>query len=308
MSILPDNIMNIVETEFKTRQSKAVALELLTSWKKMPTWKEKDAIGERHGRNVKTVHEISQKLQELELFTAEQGSIPLFRMELEKQSIAPSGLEDLQERADVSDSPKIMTELPDVSPLGFPLDEEDETMTPIDTVISPEEFGTLQNKVYRIEAEIASFGKKLDNIIPTIQGLSARAPESNPPENPKTETPIASQTPQREIAEPFASLSREEITELAINQPQKFLAIVGSTGGRFVAPGLRETDVMAAPETIRKMIIEVRTYTMMLYEKAISDGAFEGSMSDFLNDMAEKYFEDRGYALGWHRFDPARRG
>lgn len=300
MSILPDEIMSQVETEFKTRQSKAVAMELLTSWRRMPNWKEKKVIGDRHGRNVKTVHEISQTLQKLELFTVEQGSIPLFRLELEKQHVAPSDLEGVHEEAD---SPTFMTELPEYSPAGYPLEGESE----VHSSEGSDDFGALRNKVNRIEVQLDGFGKQIETLIPVIQGLSAKTPETPPANNPKTPDPITPQTPPTEPTEHFAGLTGKEITELAINQPHQFLAMVGASGGRDVGQGLRETDVMASPETIRKMIIEVRTYTMMLYEKAIADGAFEGSMSDFLNDMAEKYFEDRGYALGWHRFDPARR-
>lgn len=300
MSILPDNVMNTVESEFKTRQSKAVAMELLTAWRKMPSWKEKETIGERHGRNVKTVHEISQKLQELELFTDEQGSIPLFRMELEKRGGQPSDSGGLP---DGGDSPKFMTELPEFSPAGYPLEGESEEYNSA----TSDDFGALQNKVNRIEVQLGGLNKQIENLIPVIQGLSAKTPESAPIDNPTPPDPTPPQTPQTETPEAFSRLTGKEITELAINQPHQFLAMVGATGSRNIGQGLRETDVMAAPETIRKMIIEVRTYTMMLYEKAIADGAFDGSMSDFLNDMAEKYFEDRGYALGWHRFEPGRR-
>ena len=301
MSILPDNVMNTVESEFKTRQSKAVAMELLTAWRKMPSWKEKETIGERHGRNVKTVHEISQKLQELELFTDEQGSIPLYRLELEKRGGQPSNVGGLPESGD---STKIMSELPEFSPAGYPLEDESGEYSSA----TSDEFGALQNKVNRIAVQLEGFGKQIENLIPVIQGLSAKTPETPPPtNNPTPPDPPVPQIPQTETPDPLTSLTREDLVELAINQPNQFLAMVGATGSRSIGQGLRETDVMSSPETIRKMIIEVRTYTMMLFEKAIADGAFEGSMSDFLNDMAEKYFEDRGYALGWHRFEPGRR-
>ena len=36
------------------------------------------------------------------------------------------------------------------------------------------------------------------------------------------------------------------------------------------------------------------------YEKAVNDGAFDGTFSDFMNNCVYKYFEDRNLALGWH--------
>lgn len=308
MSILPEDVMSRVEEGFNTRESRAVAIELLTTWRKLPNWKEKEAIGDRHGRSGKTVHKIVLELQEMELFTENEGSIPLYRIEREKQT-APTieEKEQLESVETVEVETGQLAKLPLVSPAGFPLDLEPEETNPSEGEISSEELSDLKNKVNRMEAQVGNLNKQIETLIPVIRGLSAKTPEINPKNNPRPPVEPTPQTPKTEIQEPFPGVTRDELLEIALNQPNQFLAMVGATGGRPLGQGLKETDVMASPETIRKMIIEVRTYTMMLYEKAIADGAFEGSMSDFLNDMAEKYFEDRGYALGWHRFEPGRR-
>jgi len=320
MSVLPEDVMKLVDAEFKTLQSKAVAMELLTVWRGMPSWKEKEAIGERHGRNVKTVHDISQTLQKLELFTAEQGSIPLLRMELESKKVSPSGVEGLQEDAE---SENIMSELPEFSPMGVPLEDDPEVITDPPYGEVPDDLGALQNKVFRIEAQLGGLGKKLDLVIPVIQGLSAKnpgnpglpstpIPETPPTENPKAIVPSDSLEERLERIEgmlqdngevdPLGDLSRDQIVELLRSQPKELMSMVNPDGAG------RTGRVEAQAVTLRPVILMLTTYSQMLYERAVFDGYFEGTLSDFANFTMEQYFTDRGWSLDWNKREPAGRG
>ena len=63
-----------------------------------------------------------------------------------------------------------------LTPAGFPLDEEDEVV--LEDTAEPSEAGlkSLEDKIYRMEAQIGSIQNNLETIIPIIRGLSgARA-------------------------------------------------------------------------------------------------------------------------------------
>lgn len=59
------------------------------------------------------------------------------------------------------------------------------------------------------------------------------------------------------------------------------------------------TEEKRESETIteKEFLVKLTAYTRMAYEKAVSDGAFDGSMSDFLNQYIFKYFEGNGTRL-----------
>lgn len=62
-----------VEKEFKTREQKNTAIELLTAWNRKPTWKEMKAIGSRPRRKEKAVKAVMDRLAEADLFTEARG-------------------------------------------------------------------------------------------------------------------------------------------------------------------------------------------------------------------------------------------
>jgi len=130
--------------------------------------------------------------------------------------------------------------------------------------------------------------EKVESVVSPLKGKAKPVEEEDPPEQPANPGPTANPN------DPFFNMTKEEVIEFYANNPQT---------GRKLPGGLSETFVNAPPATIRKIIIEVTTYTQMLYEKALNDGAFEGTFSDFLNWAPSKYFEDRGLSLGWHKVE-----
>ena len=298
--------MRKVEGAFNTKESRAVALELLTAWEKIPNWAEKEEIGKRHGRSDKTVHTIIQKLQELELFTENEGSIPLYRIAL-KRGTTISPLKEVKEGTE--NRGKSVKELLEkgVSPAGFPLNSEDEEESQPVPEGSEDDLESLRAKVFRMEAQIGSIQKNFEIVVPMLKGLSAKIPESDPPvDNPSVSPPVASvEVPVSNPASqpvgptnPFAGMTGEQVYDLYLNQREAFSKMLGQP---IPADAVAEGDMKALPATVRRIIVEVTAYTQIAYEKALNDEAFDGSFSDFLNQCVYKYFADRGIVLGWHR-------
>lgn len=296
MSILPDDIMIRVEEEFKTRAQKNIAIELLTVWTMRPTWGEMKEIGSRHDRKEKAVHTVIDRLTEANLFTDARGSMYLYRLKLEKEA--------------KSETP--LAPLPLVEPTSSQLrPEEGPDEEPSDELPPPEEpkevdeegsteFIALKNQVFRMESQMDGLGKKLDAIVPVIQGLSAKKPD-NPGhsptlqvESPEVDNPDQVQQVEQSDVEPISTflpgLSREQIIEIGANQPGKIRELMG-------LPPV-EVGIESLPVTTRVIAVELTTYTQSVYERVVHDG-YDGTMSDFLNDAAYKYFEDRGKRLDW---------
>ncbi len=78
----------------------------------------------------------------------------LYRIELEKQKTQKSGVADLPDGTEVTETDKIVTELPEVSPLGIPLEEVPETHNELPSGDTSDDFGALQNKVFRMEVQL----------------------------------------------------------------------------------------------------------------------------------------------------------
>jgi len=298
MSVLPEDVMQKIAESFTTKASRAVAFELMTGWNRLPTWKEKAEIGARHSRSDRTVHGVIQKLQELELFTEGEGSIPLLRLSLRRQALtAPEPSEDdSNDVEDVNTPERVVTsmQLPEVSPAGYPLtdDVDDEPSSP--QSVSEEDFNRLQKDFQIMQSKFDKLSQNLEAVVPIIKGLSAKVP-GNPGLNP---APV--ETPEAGVpgpVNPFSGMSGEQVYEMYLNQPDQFGKLLGTP---VPADSVAEGNLSALPATVRRMIVELTTYTQMSYEKAVNDGAIDGSLSDFLNKCVYSYFADRGIALEWH--------
>ena len=156
MSILPEDVRNKIEHEFKNKKSRAAAFELLI-WKTWPTPSQREEIGKKNDVTSKTVTNVLQKLQKLELFTEAEGSIPLYRDSMGKELNSGTEQKELTEGKERKES-------------GEPMEE---------TAELAEDLGGIRNKVFRLEAEIRTIRKNMEVIFPIIKGLSASV-QGNP--------------------------------------------------------------------------------------------------------------------------------
>ena len=235
-------------------------------------------------------------------------------------------IQNIHEEVETENEPVPMVPIPLPKP-GVVTVEQEEVKPPVSVVppLSP----SLDARVSLQDAEIKNIRATLDGrfekIESMIQGLSVAPTEDNPGGNPSTSPAIEITTPavprgqlstDERIAEleqrlqnsdastdPLESLTLEQIKDLVRSQPQELMALanpgnpVGNPGGRVQA-----TDV-----TLRPIIVMFTTYSQILFEKAVHDGYFEGTLSDFVNFSIEQYFKDRGYNLRFTRDDPVRR-
>ena len=83
----------------------------------------------------------------------------LYRRGLEKQKATVTEVGDLPDGTDFTEKKKILTELPAFSHMGIPLEKDTEDPSSVEP---SDDIGALQNKVFRIEAQLNGLGKKLD--------------------------------------------------------------------------------------------------------------------------------------------------
>lgn len=306
---IPADTAARVKRLFRGDNRKKIAMELLffDHW---PTTDERKEISGRYGLEHTTVDKVLYKLRDSDFFTKEQGSIPLYRVRLRSEvPEVEQDREDLQDKTvSVSvpedDKEEEKPHQDDVEPSDDPDEEELEKIMQ-------------DNRLKKMEVTIHNQGEKVDNFMAemrtTINQLSTSPPKDNPGhiENPD-QTDLAPpesiegrlERIERIVQEgsggdPFDNLSREQIIELIRSQPQELMTMA-NPDGRGLAGRVEGQKV-----TLRPMILMLTTYSQMLYERAVYDGHFEGTLSDFANFTMEQYFTDRGWGLDWSKREPA---
>ena len=295
---IPTEISSRVKGLFRSDSRKKIAMELLffDHW---PTSQEKEELASRYSIDVANVGKTMYVLRDKGFMTKDQGSIPLYRIRLKNELAIPDGPDG---------TPNF---LEDTIPYSGNEDDIMEGLVeslPERTDIPP----TMEtgDKINVLDTKIHSLNGKLDNFMAeirtTINALSTSSPKNNPNDQPENEEPesiedriaqLEKQQYDDETKNPFDGLSRDQIIELIQSQPQEVITMANprTEGGR----------VQGQKVTLRPMILMLTTYSQMLYEKAVYDGYFTGTLSDFANFTMEQYFTDRGWGLDWNRREPA---
>ena len=282
---IPADVAAKVKRLFRSDKRKAIAMELLY-YDYWPSGEDKQKMADSYDLHITSIDKTLYKLRDSDLFTKEQGSIPLYRARLREETKMQPSLEG-------KDLPETVVVVDDVSRV---IDSEEEG----------EDMDLQDNRLKKMEVELHDQRERFENFMVEIRAslnkLSADIPENNPgpaedpvtpPSNPVVEEP--------NNLNPFDGMSGSQVYEMLLNQPREFMDLMG------IQNRPPQGDIQAVPVTVRKVIVDVTTYTLTCYEKAVNDGAFDGTFSDFMNQCVYKYFEDRGLALGWHKVDPLRR-
>ena len=278
---IPADVSAKVKRMFRSDKRKAIVMELMY-YDYWPTSEDKQKIATNYEMHVTSIDKILYKLRDSDLFTKEEGSIPLYRAKLAKEA----ELEPSPERIEVVE----------------PVVEREEIRLPTEPDEEGLEEELQENRIKKMEVTIHNQGEKFDNFMAEIRAsinkLSTNPPKGNPGpiENPVNE----SSNPMIEepsTLNPMSNMSGDQIYEMLVNQPREFMDMMG------IQNRPPQGDTQAVPVTVRKVIVDVTTYTLTCYEKAVNDGAFDGTFSDFMNQCVYKYFEDRGLALGWHKLE-----
>lgn len=298
---IPADTTARVKRLFRGDNRKKIAMELLffDHW---PTTEERKEISSRYGLEHTTVDKVLYKLRDSDFFTKEQGSIPLYRLRLKSE--VP---EVEQDRGDLQDR-----EI-DIPVIKDDVEEENRVQ---DTPEEELDRNLQENRLKKMEVTMHDQGERLENFMAemrtTINKISVETPKDNPGhvENPELVPPesvegrlerIERMVQEGSGGDPFDNLSREQIIELIRSQPQELMTMANPRG---VGQAGR---VEGQPVTLRPMILMLTTYSQMLYERAVYDGHFEGTLSDFANFTMEQYFTDRGWGLDWNKREPASR-
>jgi hypothetical protein len=333
---VPQDIVDRLEIIFpKSKDRVKIAVSLL-GYDHYPSRAEWLDIAEATGKDKRTVELVLERLVEENLIASELGSIPLWRVH-EKERLA-STLTDNHPPI----NPKTDDSIPAGAHGGLPIysmdlsgsiekegvkgntveqvkeNEEEVKKEPaqdsargvkvsVHSDAQEREIKAIKVKQENFETVITAKFGNIEDALKKIIEQQSKVPEpqtvvpvvsplKGQPKQPAAEDPVDPPNPGPTVNpnDPFAGMSKEQIIEFYENNPPP---------GRKLPGGLSETFVTAPPATIRKIMIEVTTYTQMLYEKALADAAFEGTFSDFLNWAPAKYFEDRGLSLGWHKVE-----
>ncbi len=294
---IPSDTAAGVKRLFRGDSRKKIAMELLffDHW---PTTEERKEISGRYGLEHTTVDKVLYKLRDNDYFTKEQGSIPLYRLRLK-------------------------SEVPEVEPYREEPQDEERTIPVLEDDVDEEpviedaiERDLQENRLKKMEVTMHNQGERLENFMAemrtTINKMSVVPPKDNPGhvENPALLEPesiegrlerIERMVQEGSGGDPFDNLSREQIIELIRSQPQELMTMANPDGRGMAG------RVEGQPVTLRPMILMLTTYSQMLYERAVYDGHFEGTLSDFANFTMEQYFTDRGWGLDWNKREPASR-
>ena len=309
----PPDVTTRVKSFFRSDNRRKIAMEFMF-YDHWPTGEERQEIATRYGVDPTTVAKTLYVLRDKDLFTKDQGSIPLYRARLKAENVVVS----------VDDG---------VEPLTVPEGQilEDEEVVP-DSVENIEERGRKaaflidnepedphKDRMDAFDARIHGMGEKLDTFISeirtSIKQVSVTPPKDNPghvidQDNPELTQPesveghlerVERLLQESDERDPFDDLNREQIIELIRSQPQELMTMA-NPGGK-----VQGGRVEGQPVTLRPMILMLTTYSQMLYERAVYDGYFKGTLSDFANFTMEQYFTDRGWGLDWNKREPANR-
>jgi len=301
---IPADVAASVKRLFRSDKRKAIAMELLY-YDYWPSTEEKQKIADSYEMHITSVDKILYKLRDSDIFTREQGSIPLYRAKLGEEVA-------LRPRQEITDRPESEVDKSEVKRYSDSNERDVEGHEPTEEEL---ESDLQENRLKKLEVTLHNQGEKFDNFMAemrtTINQLSTESPKNNPSQEALVEDEPASVEDRIERIErlmqdggdgdPFDNLSREQIIELIRSQPQEFMTMVNPRGGDLTG------RVEGQPVTLRPMILMLTTYSQMLYERAVYDGYFTGTLSDFANFTMEQYFKDRGWGLDWNKREPASR-
>lgn len=331
MSILPDEIMEQVNSKFTTKAQKNIATELLTVWKRKPTWTEMTVIGDRYGRKEKAVKIVMDRLMESDLFTENEGSMYLYKLQLKKEanpltsmpslpfkpspsthsppSIPPKEGENEPKEEELP--PPVVTDKEEENKFSWEREEE----TPAAEEPPSEDLPALRNKVLRIEAQLDSLGKKLDKIIPALEVVSAQTTENPlnvdapPVEEPEEEEPEVVK-PEVESSESVEALIKRTIME-TLNEMQTDNPIEAEVAAveeaNVILPSIDlETEnpledavdsiIELEGHIISKKMIGFTSKSLLLFDLVRKKG-FRGNLADYVNSSISSAMKGRKFKL-----------
>ena len=137
MSLLSKEEQKKVDSLFKKREYRLVAIELLTSYTHEPDLHQGRELAERYDMTTRQLRRVVRMLKENQLFTEKEGSIPLYRKTLQTTTRIPS----------TPDTP---------SKTGETIVEEENTVIQQGVPLEPRE-------EYAIERQAREFEEKQDN-------------------------------------------------------------------------------------------------------------------------------------------------
>lgn len=309
---IPVDIKDEIDEIFPQSEGRRKIAYALMFWDRKPNSKEKEELAQWAGfKAASTTHTILNKLKENGLFTDTVGSIPLSRslldIAVEKQQ---QQIKSLTPLSPLSHSEETARETPE--PLAETLDKTTDSLAetheslvkspPLSSQIDTKtRLDAAEKQIKLLERTTAAGFEDVKKLMGDMVNPLEAAPRANPltvdpPEPEAEEVEVELVNPGPDEVGPFAGMSKDDIIDIAMNDPEKIYAMrTGYMRG--------DKTIMAMPETMRWMGVMLTTYTQNAFERSIWDG-YEGSLSDFLNDCVFQYFADRGKALQWVDLPP----
>jgi len=304
---LPAEVASKVKGLFRSEKRQKIALELLF----FDHWPEKDErreIASRYDLELTGIDKILYNLRDAAIFTKKQGSIPLYRARMKEEGVDI----DVDDSIDSEDASSEENNLDRRKIESSHEELESKTDKLESKTDNKDRYG---NRINAIDVKIYDFEQTLDSFMAEMRTTVNKLSTSNPAteENPGSENPALVQPEsvegrleriegllqESENRDPFDDLNREQIIELIRSQPQEVMTMANPRSAG------QSGRVEGQTVTLRPMILMLTTYSQMLYERAVYDGYFEGTLSDFVNFAMEQYFTDRGWGLDWNKREPA---
>lgn len=307
---IPRDLQNELDALFPESTERQQIASILMFWPTKPTTREAERIGKSVKRSTATANEVVRILIENGYFSKDLGSMPLYRYTNKKAGLSligpqpaqPDHVNDLTGKEDTETGEEDLKKDEDDKPSNGDAEESNGFTGPFPGV--PQEVSDLlATQQKEIEGLQRTMDTKFDELKELVtrgrtHGLSVK-PEGDNPSNPteaiQTDNPGPAQQEEQTTVEPIGALlpglSRDQLIEIGVNQPGQIRALMG-------LPPRSDEGIESLPITTRVVAVDLNTYTMSVFERVVHDG-YDGSMSDFLNDAAYKYFEDRGKRLDW---------
>lgn len=316
---LPSEVKNAIDDVFGASEARKRIAYTLMFYNHKPNVAEMNQIAASANRSVRTVQDVVRILGENSMFTTEFGSVPLYKhistlgasKTLEGLGFAGRDEKTGGATPDTGEQPgtPIIEDGGEAPDEGVDAEVERLKARAADPAameearVLREGLAKMSQRQDKLEATLDA---SLKEILTRMRSQEPATPlhvepvvktnplTVDPPDEEEVETePVRREEPKEdEEAGPFAGMSKQQIIDMAINNPDDIYRL-RSQG----VPPTSET-IQAMAHTTSWKALELTTYTQAAYERSCRDG-YEGSLSDFINHAVFKYFEDRGWRLDW---------
>ena len=280
MSMLNKEEQKKVDSLFKKREYRLVAIELLTSYTHEPDLHEGRALAERYDMTTRQFRRVVRMLKENQLFTEKEGSIPLYRRTLKNETRIPRTAEIASEMGET-----IVEEENQGIERGVPLEQEEEygierlvreELEKEDEGLYDERFEDLELKFKGLDTRMQGVDKHLLDIKDFMGQITGKLGQTQQPP-PVDDNPSMPDQQIKETVNPnIASMPNPEFPGFVHANPDELVELEG--------------------QIIAIKSIGFIPKSLILFDIVKARG-FKGNLADFVNGCIADAFKGRKVKL-----------